>query len=134
MSEPESLKATIDLLVEAWTSNDMSTFGSLFADDANYVSGAGLWFKGRDAIVQGLSNEEGSAGENLKVVFRDEQVKLIKADVAVVHNTWEVLAENDQGLQKRPLRKGVITLVMVSDGNRWRIAALQNTDVIENDL
>jgi len=127
----ESLRATIDLLVEAWNKNDMSTFASLFANDASYVSGAGLWFKGREAIVKGLSNDEASDSKNLKVVFRDQQIKLIKADVAVVHNTWEVSTDRDQGVQK-PLRKGVITLVMVSDGNQWRIAALQNTDVTEN--
>lgn len=106
----------------------MTAFASLFTDDASYVSGTGLWLKGRQAIREGLSGEESSdAG---RVVFTGTRINLIRADVAIVHNTWETTSDRDQA-EKFESRRGVITQVLVSDGGRWQIAALQNTDLEE---
>ncbi len=121
------------MLVDAWSKNDMASFASLFTGDASYVSGAGIWLKGRESIRQGLSNEEASTGERRQVAFTDSQIKLIKADVAVVHNTWELTGGSAQAGEGVKLRKGVITLVMVNAEDGWRIAALQNTDVKERN-
>ena len=126
MSAEDAIQATIDLLVDAWNGNDMTAFASLFTDDASYVSGTGRWLKGRQAIREGLSTEEGNS-DGGRVVFTGTRIKLIKADVAIVHNTWEMTS--DRGESASQSRRGVITQVLVSDGERWRIAALQNTDI-----
>lgn len=121
MSAEASIRSTIDMLVEAWNENDMKTFVSLFTDHASYISGAGVWLRGQEAIRNQFSNNQASNGVHGKVIITDSLIKLIKADVAVVHSTWEM---DSNAIQ----RKGVITQLMLRDGDRWRISALHNTD------
>jgi len=128
VSAEEGIRATIDMLADAWNRNDMTAFASLFTDDATYVSGTGRWLRGRQAIREGLSNEQAGGGDG-RVVITGISINLIKADVAVVHNTWEMTGGSDQKGESLQSRKGVITQVLVSDGERWQIAALQNTDL-----
>jgi uncharacterized protein (TIGR02246 family) len=103
----------------------VGTFLSLFTHDADYISGAGVWLRGRDAIRDQFSNNQTSNGENDKVIITKSLIKLIKADVALVHSTWAM--KTDSTREGKP-RKGVITQVMLCDGDRWRITALHNTD------
>lgn len=127
MNVDEAILATIAKLAEAWNSNDMTAFASLFTDNASYVSGTGRRLKGRQAIREGLSTGQAS-GDDGRVVITDISINLIKADVAVVHNAWE-MAGSDLGGESLQSRRGVITQVLVSDGERWQVAALQNTDL-----
>lgn len=129
MSAEESIRATIDMLTEAWNKNDMGTFLSLFTDDADYISGAGVWLRGRDAIRDQFSNNQTSSGKNDQVFITESMIKLVKADVAVVHCTW---AMKSNSIQEGQSRHGVISQVLSLDGDRWRIAALHNTDCKEN--
>ena len=130
MSVQDEITATIDKLVDGWNRNDMEAFSGLFIDDATYVSSVGIRLKGRQAICEGLlSNDEARSGERAKVAITNSWITLIKADVAVVHNTWEMASESAHGVDQPVSRQGVITQVLVSDGSSWRIAALQNTDV-----
>ncbi len=130
MSVEDEITATTDRLVDAWNRNDVETFSALFSDDATYVSSLGIRLKGRQAICEGLlSGNEASSGERGKVVITNIWITSIRAGVAVVHNTWEMASESAPGVDEQLSRKGVITQVLVSDGENWRIAALQNTDV-----
>lgn len=108
----------------------MTAFASLFTDDASYVSGTGLWLQGRQAIREGLTSEEASSDDG-RVVFTGTKINLIRSDVAIVHSTWEMTSDRDQAARPHS-RRGVITQVLVSDGERWQIAALQNTDLEES--
>ena len=127
MNAEDAIQATIDLLVDAWNRNDMTAFASLFSDHASYVSATGLWLKGRQAIREGLSTKVATSDDG-RVVFTGARINLIRADVAIVHNTWEMTSDRDQA-EKFESRRGVITQVLVNDGERWQIAALQNTDL-----
>ena len=125
----ETIRAIIDRLIDAWNKNDMMAFVSLFSEDADYISGAGLWFRGRQAIQEGLSRDAESSSEHGNVVITGNWIRFIKADVAIVQNTWEMRRGKDQREERVEWRRGIFTQVMVSDGERWRIAALQNTDI-----
>jgi uncharacterized protein (TIGR02246 family) len=120
-----TLQATIAQLVDAWNTNDMSAFAALFTDDASYVSSIGVRLQGRQAIRDELRDNMASSSEQGRVILTDTSINLIKPDVAVVRNTWEM----PHTAGPAGSRKGVITHVMVNDGASWRIAALQNTDV-----
>lgn len=125
-SERNQIKELIERLVDSWNRDDMDAFVSLFTADATYVSGAGVLLKGSEAIRNGLSNQKESSGENDTVVVTDVTVNLVKSGVALAHSTWEMQGERtDETLQSR---KGIFTLVATRDHERWRIAALQNTE------
>lgn len=129
MSAQEAIRAIIDKLADSWNRNDMMAFASLFTEDADYISGAGLWLRGRQAIQEGLSSDTASGGEHRDVVITGNRIKLIREDVAIVQSTWEMSRGNDRREEGVESRKGIFTQVIVSHGERWQIAALQNTDI-----
>ncbi|HKO99662.1 MAG TPA: SgcJ/EcaC family oxidoreductase [Pyrinomonadaceae bacterium] len=127
MNAKETIQATIDQLVAAWNQNDIDAFISFFTDNASYISGRGLLLTGRQAILEGLFSNQPTGDEKGKVRITATRINLIKPDVAVVYNSWEMRSD-DQGGEKLRSRKGIFTQVMISEGERWLIVALQNTD------
>ena len=125
-SEQVQIREIPERLVDAWNSEDMDAFVSLFTADAAYVTGAGVLFKGIPAIHDGLSSQKESGGGSDPVAITDVSVNLVRSDVAVVHSTWEMPGERLEA------RKGIFTLVVTRDHEGWRIVALQNTDRVES--
>ena len=123
-SDNYQVSEILERLVDAWNRDDMDGFVALFTADATYVSGAGVLLKGSQAIRDGLSKQRGS-GESDTVEITDASVSLVTSDVALVHSNWKMPGRTDERLQSR---KGIFTLVVIRDHDRWRIAALQNTD------
>ncbi len=52
-----SVESVVGRLLEAWNRGDAQAFGELFTSDADYVTAAGDWRKGREAIRQLLAVE-----------------------------------------------------------------------------
>ena len=123
------VKEIIERLVDAWNVDDMDAFVSLFTTNATYVSGAGVLLKGRQAILDGLSNHKESSGDRDTVVITDASVNLVTSDVAVVHSSWEMPGKRTE--ERLQSRKGIFTLVVTRDHEEWQIVALQNTDLSE---
>ena len=119
----EALQEIVARLVAAWNEGDVKGFASLFTADAQYITGRGRWLKGREAIEEEFSTGDAQASV---VNISSTQIRLLNPDVALVHNTWEMTGKAEEGSTPR---RGIITQVLVRQGERWLIAALQNTDV-----
>jgi uncharacterized protein (TIGR02246 family) len=124
----EAVQELIDKLVAAWNGRDMRAFASLFAEDADYISGTGQWLKGRQTIERELSNILASTGEHSDVAITGTWIKFLKGDVALVHNRWEMASGAPSRDGSPPARKGIFMQVLIFQDGNWRIAALQNTD------
>lgn len=129
MGAEEAIRETLDSLATAWNRQEVELFASLFTDDADYVSGTGLWLRGRKAIEQGISGGRAMTGEQSNVMITGTWIKFLRTDVALVHNTWKMGGSTDQKQGEFSSRHGILTQVLICEGKRWRIAALQNTDV-----
>jgi uncharacterized protein (TIGR02246 family) len=125
MHADEAIRELVARLVAAWNSGDMRAFASLFTTDASYITGQGRWLKGREAIEEEFST---SQGKRSAVTINDTRIKLLTPYVALVHHTWEMAGSTNQEAGGAPLRSGIITQVLIREGERWLIAALQNTD------
>src|ERR671939_770226 len=122
----EAIRELVAQMVAAWNSGDMRAFASLFTADASYITGRGQWLKGRQAIEEEFSTRD---TQESAVIISDTQIKLLTQDVALVNNTWEMKGPTNQKAGGAPLRSGIITQVLIREGEIWLIAALQNTDV-----
>gem|GEM_PF-2398355 len=125
MNAQEEIQAILDMLVDAWNNNDISIFASLFTEDASYVSSVGVWLRRRQAIRDELADNMAGTSRHGRVILTHTSINLVRTDIAIAHNTWELIPIT----KSVESRKGIMTHVMVNDGQHWRIAALQNTDV-----
>ena len=127
----EAILEIVAQLVDAWNKRDMKAFASLFTLDAHYITGQGRWLKGREAIEQEFSKSHSAAEQFGLIIITGTFIKQLNPDVALVHNTWELADPTGEEEEGSRFRRGIITQVLIRQGERWLIAALQNTDAAE---
>jgi hypothetical protein len=61
----------------------------------------------------------------------DRSVRFLGPGVALAHIGWEMTGhESLPGWQMPETRRGVLTAVLVRENDRWRVTAVQNTDLV----
>ena len=111
----------IDKLADAWNRRDWPAFGRLFAEDADYVTGAGIRLAGRDRILEVLSEQVAFSVPDHEVTLAVESVKVLPAEVASVPIGGSHITRGDyarHGTQARGT--GAVSLVFWSSTGRTR--------------
>jgi ketosteroid isomerase-like protein len=140
-SDDEDVRKAVKAREEAWERHDMEAFAKLFAPDADYVNVVGKWTKGRRAIQTshaylhgtisvdtpgvGVPRERYGAFKTSKLRLTQIDVRFLRKDVAVTHESWEM---TDDARTMSP-RKFVLTAVLTREDGVWLIAALQDTEI-----
>ena len=130
MSAEETIRQVVTELANAWNIGDMKALSSLFAEDGHYVTAAGLWLKGRAVIERELSKSRPTADKKEAVIITGIEIKFLKPDVALVHNTWEMAGDTVSKDENPSPRKGLFTMILIREKSEWLIAALHNTDLM----
>lgn len=126
MDVDRTIQELIDNLTGAWNHGDWPAFGRLFAEDADYVTGAGIRLMGRAQILDVLSKLSLPAGHEVSLSM--ESVKLLPTQVAVVLCSWRMGTAGEGA--SAVARAGLLTMVIKHGPGPagWRIIALHNTD------
>ena len=124
---PESL---VDGFVRAFNTHDAKTFGSLFAEDADWVSVAGIRVKGRAKIQAEHEEAFNTFFKMTTLASTGTEVRLVRPEVAVLHFNWELNGQLDPEGKPRNPRRGIITIVAVKQVDGWKISAGQNTNAL----
>ncbi len=129
-ADERAIRGVVAALEDAWNGHDMKAFAALFAEDADFVNVAGMWWKGRDEIERWHRALHETRMKDSRLATTDTSVRFLKRDVAVAHVSWELTG--DIGLDGKPRspRKGILTQVLAKRDGRWWIVASQNTDVV----
>jgi len=114
----QTLTGLLDDLIGAWNRRDVSAFAELFTADADYVTGAGSWLRGRQAIADLLSTAD--SPPRVRVEGMASVRELGSASSLIFR--WVT----EDGVE--PRRRGVMTCLLVQGGAGWQISRLQNTD------
>ncbi len=118
MTDAEAVETLVRDLVDRWNAREIPRVVALFAEDAVYVSGAGLVAQGRTEIERLLSDAQ-------PVTIRLDDSPWIRmhgaAATAIIR--WTAVAAPPEG------RSGITSIVAVPVRGVWRIAQVQNTDV-----
>src|SRR5437870_1995208 len=127
------IEAVLAALQDSWNRHDMAAFAALFSQDADFVNVVGMHLRGRAAI-------EAQHVAIHKTVFRNSQlrtlgqsVRFLTPQVAVAHVDWQMTGHDMSHVKDWSLpevRKGVLTAVLLFEGDTWRIDALHNTDTV----
>jgi uncharacterized protein (TIGR02246 family) len=121
-----ALRENVRQLETGWNSKSGAAFAKPFADDADYVVINGMQIKGREAIAQGHQRIFDTFYKDSVLSLSVKQVRMLRADVAVVHVSGHLKSTQGAGAQEGD---AVITLVMTKENGAWTIAAFQNTGV-----
>ena len=123
-------EALVEGFVRAWNVHDMKAFGGLFAEDADWVSVAGIRVKGRAEIQAEHEKAHATWAKTTTLAATGTAVRLLSSDVAVIHFNWELTGQVDKEGKPAGPRRGIITIVAAKQANSWRISAGQNTNAL----
>jgi uncharacterized protein (TIGR02246 family) len=129
MNDEAAIDALLRQLVEAWNRSDGEAFGAGFDEDADYIVFNGVHLKGRqqiaavhqqlfDTVLKGTRLGDGNTTRTLR---------FLSADVALVHTMGSLRRPGQDDLS--PEQNSIQTFVLVKRGERWSIAAFQNTRI-----
>jgi uncharacterized protein (TIGR02246 family) len=127
-AEEQRPEALADGFVQAWNAHDMKAFGALFAEDADFVNVAGMWWKGRAEIQAMHERSHASRFKASTLTNTGIKVRMAEPDTAVLHVSWELEGAVDADGKAAPDRRGVMQIVAGRQKDGWRILAAQNTN------
>lgn len=130
-AELDGIRELLDTYLATWRRHDMRAWGSLFTDDADFVTHTGLWWKSNAENVAGHEAVPASVIEQkARYELRVSAIRLLDDDVALVHANWSwpgfVPPTGGQAADVG----GIITMILVRRDGRWRIRASHNTKML----
>ena len=118
-ADEAAVREVVRQYVEARERRDGQAIGALFTADADQQTTAGVWRRGRAAIVPGtLASSEGNPGQRSITV---ETVRFLTADVAIADGPYLIGAAGAAAA-----RRMWATIVLVRQDGTWRIGAIRN--------
>jgi uncharacterized protein (TIGR02246 family) len=129
LNDPEVKAAVSELmgrLGEAWERGDGQAYGSLFAEDAQYVTAPGERLLGREPIADSHQRifdtifQGTKLGRGYPVTYRS-----ITPEVVLVEGSGAVLFPGEREQDVPP--NGLMTMVVAKQRDGWRIVSFQNT-------
>jgi uncharacterized protein (TIGR02246 family) len=110
----------------AWNRHDARALAALFAEGADFVGMAGVWWRGRAEIEAGHVPCHTTVFRHSRLAGQIASVKRLSPGLAAVHVTWELSGQTaSDGTAEAPCR-GVLLLVVEDEGG-WRIRVGQST-------
>lgn len=114
----------------AWMARDADALAALFAEDADFVNVAGIWWEDRAAIAR-------AHAYGLTTFFRDSRltvgrtkVRALGPDAAVVHARMILTGQIGADGGTAGPRHTILSFVMVRSGGSWLCVSAQNTDIV----
>jgi uncharacterized protein (TIGR02246 family) len=115
-----AIREVVRKYVDAREKRDPALIAALFTEDADQVTTAGEWRRGRDNIVKGgLASSQTNPGTRDIAI---EAVRFLAPGVALADGRYEI-----RGAQDSAGRRMWTTFVLIKDGaGPWRVAAIRN--------
>ena len=128
-AEDQAIRDVARQLEASWNAHDMKAFGSLFAEDADFVSVLGMRWRSRDEIRDQHRVRHKTVFSKSTMTTHDTTVLFLQDDVAVARSLWDLTGLLSSKGEQLPPRKGIATHVLKKVHGRWTIVVSQNTDI-----
>lgn len=115
-----AIREVVRKYVDAREKRDPKLLEALFTEDADQLTTAGEWRKGRDNVVRGgIASSQANPGSRQIAI---ETVRFVAPGVALADGRYEI--SGAQGAAPRPMWT---TFVLTRGGpGEWRVAAIRN--------
>lgn len=120
-TEDAAIRDVVRRYVEAREKRDAKLLAALFTGDADQMTTAGEWRRGRDNVVRGgLASSQANPGSRQIAI---EAVRFLAPGVAIADGRYEIT-----GVQAgdAPRRMWTTFVLMRDRPGEWRIAAIRN--------
>ena len=114
---------------ETWNAHDARAYAALFTENGDVVNVVGWWWKGRPEIAEKLTAAFAFVFRDSTLTITDTTVRFLTPQIAIAHVTWTMTgARTPPGIPEP--RQGIQTQVLQKVGDKWLIAAFQNTHAV----
>lgn len=122
----DAIRNLMERLRDAWGRGDGEAYGSVFADDAQYVTAPGERMYGRRAIADSHQKifDTFFRGTKLGSGY-PTRIRPLTPDVALVEASGSVLFPGE--VEEKVSPNGLMTCVVARQDGVWRIVSFQNT-------
>lgn len=126
------LKQIMQKQEDDWNKNDMKAFSNAFSEDATLINFLGMYWKGRETIINQFSQINECCIKPTSVKFELIDSKIINENAAVAHIKESLTAKNDYNVPGGIVKKGnvdhkYITTVLEKKDKIWKIISMQVT-------
>lgn len=123
-----AIRENVRLMEAGWNTKQGALFAKPFAENADYVVINGRYLQGREVIEKAHQQIFSTVFKDTTIRLAVKQIRFLRPDVAIVHVTG-----HREGLENRKelTSDAFMTLVMTRDQQGWRIAAFQNTQIVD---
>jgi uncharacterized protein (TIGR02246 family) len=120
--------ALLSAYEETFRSADWEPWGSLFEEDADFVTWRGVWWRSRTEIVRGHREADAWVQRQAcNYLLKPLGARPIAAEMMIAHAAWEWGAFQPSASSLKEDRSGILTLVLATTAQGWRIQASHNT-------
>lgn len=124
-ADESALREIVKQMETGWNTKSGVTFAKPFAEDADYVIINGSYIKGRAVIESAHQRIFDTIYKDTTLSLAVQQIRFLRADVAVVHVKAQRTGPNADLNQD-----AMLTLFMTKEKQGWTIAAFQNTAIM----
>jgi len=134
-AEKAAIQAVLDAHAKAWNNGDAAAAVAMMTEDANWVSGDGSVYEGRDAIESAHRDWfAGSAKGSWHTHPGLPNIHFIRADVVIVDGDSYQSGLHDEQGKEIPAGVTRFTAVMVKENGRWKVAAFRSLPQVKSKL
>ncbi|HEX6489821.1 MAG TPA: SgcJ/EcaC family oxidoreductase [Gaiellaceae bacterium] len=125
------VSAIVDEFEAAWNAHDMRRFAACFADDAEFVNVAGMWWRGREEIEQKHVAAHAAGLKDSTMRAQLAAFKEIGPSIGLAHVTWELDGHDQSGSARiADTRRGVMSWTVRDRQGTVEIVSAHNTDTL----
>jgi uncharacterized protein (TIGR02246 family) len=123
-----SISGLVHSFLEGWNRRDWPAFAACFSEEADYVTGEGTRWSGRQNILRGMQGLLAAGETGGTAIISHQTVRQLDNGAAVVHLNWRLADEESANSPPSLPHEGITTLVVALREGVWLIEAAQNTD------
>jgi len=127
--DEQAIRTVMDGFMDAWNHHDAKAFAALFSADADFTNVRGVSASGRSNIEAFHAPVFATIFKNSNQKYTDIKTRFIRPDVAAVDVHWELTGQTDEAGNSRPMRAGLLALVMTKESGKWQIVVMHNQDL-----
>lgn len=128
-TDEKAIRQVVTVCETLWNKHDMSTFGDLFTDDAEWVNVVGHVWRGKAVIKKAHQIVHEGNFKNRNMKLDEMSVRFIRPDVAVSIVKWTLDGFDAPDGRKFPKGANIATLVFVKQDGKWLISSGENVTV-----
>ena len=112
-----------------WNNHDMSSFATLFASEADFVTKSGTWFKGKQATMNHHRKNHSTIFKTSVWTTDSVIIKYVTPGVAIIHIGWGLSGDTHHDGTTSDPRHGISTWVLAKENNQWLLLAVHNVNI-----